>query len=50
MMNLLFVLAVVVGFVMWFLSTWPVPYGERIARGCFVVAAVIWALGALHGG
>jgi lipopolysaccharide export LptBFGC system permease protein LptF len=49
MLHVLFILAVVVGFIMWFLATWPVPYGERIARACFAVAAVIWAIDAFGG-
>lgn len=48
MLAMLFVLLIVVGFILWFLATWPVPFAERIARGCFMVAAFIWALGAWH--
>lgn len=42
-LNLLFALFVVVGFLAWFAATWPVKYAERAARGCFFIAALIWA-------
>lgn len=44
-MTLLFVLAVVVGFVLWFLSALP---GTRVpewsARLSFLIAAVLWGI------
>lgn len=43
-MGLLFVLALLFGFVFWFLATWPVPYAERVARGCFLLAAILWSI------
>lgn len=47
MLNVLFILAVVLGFILWFLATFPTPpYTERAARACFAIAAVIWAIGA----
>lgn len=49
MMSLLFVIFVLVGFVAWFLATFPVNYAERVARGCFLVAAILWAIPLLHG-
>jgi hypothetical protein len=49
MLNILFVLAIVVGFILWFLAVWPrpapPPYAETAARFCFMVAAIIWAIG-----
>lgn len=48
MLNLLFVLAVLLGFIFKFLATRPVNYAERIAWGCWLVAAVLWAVGQVH--
>jgi hypothetical protein len=45
MLSLLFVLAVLLGFIMKFLATWPVNFAERIAWGCWLLAAVLWAIG-----
>jgi hypothetical protein len=49
-MHVIFVLAVVVGFILWFLAAWPFqpapPYTEWAARLCFMIAAIIWAIGA----
>lgn len=42
MLNILFVICVVVGFLAWFLATFPVPNAERVARGFFLAAAIIW--------
>lgn len=43
--HLIFVILVVVGFVFKLLATWPVsPYCERIAWGCWLGAALVWAL------
>ena len=59
MLHTLFVLAVVLGFILWFLAAWwpnvaPAPvgpwgYSERAARFSFMVAAIIWATGAWSG-
>ncbi len=49
MMSLLFVLAVVIGFIAKFLATFPVNYAERVAWGCWLLAAVLWALPQLNG-
>lgn len=46
-MTLLFAILILLGFIFWFLATWPVNYAERIARGCFLAAAVIWFVGRL---
>jgi hypothetical protein len=48
MLQTLFVILVVVGFILWFLATLPnvSPYTERGARFCFMLAALIWAVGA----
>jgi hypothetical protein len=47
MLTTLFIILVVVGFILWFLATWPTPpYAERAARACFMLAAIIWAVGA----
>lgn len=43
-MTLLFVLFVLLGFVFHFLATFPVNYASRIAWGCWLVAAIIWAI------
>lgn len=47
MAQTLFVVLIVVGFATWFVAVLPGagPYWERIARGCFFVASLIWALG-----
>ena len=49
MLTVLFAIFVVVAFATWFAATWPVGHAERVARGCFLVAACIWAFGVLHG-
>ena len=46
MLTILFIIFVVAGFIFWFLATFPTPpaaYAERIARGCFLAASLIWA-------
>lgn len=43
-MTLIFVLLVVAGFLFWFLATFPVNFAERVARGCFLGAAILWAI------
>ncbi len=45
MLSILFLIAVVAGFIFKFLATWPVAYAERIAWGCFLAASLIWAFG-----
>jgi hypothetical protein len=45
---MIFTILVVLGFVFWFLATWPVNYAERIARGLFLAAALVWAWGLLR--
>jgi uncharacterized membrane protein YiaA len=48
MPTIIFAILVVVGFIFWLIATWPgVPLAERIARGFFLAAAVVWAWGAL---
>lgn len=51
-MQLIFVLFVLSGFLFQFLATFPVPYAARIAWGCWLVAALLWAVTAagLHAG
>lgn len=47
-MTLLFVLFVVLGFAFHFLATFPTgPYVTRIAWGCWLISAVVWAVGRL---
>ncbi len=43
MIAILFVIFVVAGFIFKFLATYPVPMAERIAWGCWLAAALIWA-------
>ncbi len=43
-MELIFAVLVLVGFGFFFLATWPVTYAERIARGLFFTAAILWFL------
>ncbi|HEY1427826.1 MAG TPA: hypothetical protein VGF50_14230 [Caulobacteraceae bacterium] len=55
MLHVVFVLAVVLGFILWFLASWPrqpapPPYAETAARFCFAVAAIIFAVEAFGGG
>lgn len=45
MLTLLFAILVVLGFLAWFLATFPVNYAERVARGLFLAAALVWAVG-----
>lgn len=47
-MTILFALLVILGFLFHFLATWPVSYATRIAWGCWLAAAIIWALPSLH--
>lgn len=54
MLHVLFVLAVIIGFILWWLAAWPrnppvPPYTEWAARFCFALAAVIWGVGAWGG-
>jgi hypothetical protein len=46
---LIFAILVILGFTMWFLATWPVAFAERIARGLFLAAALVWAWAAIGG-
>ena len=49
-MNLIFVLLVDAGFLFHFLATFPVsPWSTRIAWGCWLAAALVWTLTAVHG-
>jgi hypothetical protein len=41
-MALLFAVLVLAGFGFWWLATWPVAYAERIAKGLFFFAALVW--------
>ncbi len=43
-MTLLFVILVLLGFVFHFLATFPVTYAGRIAWGCWLIAAILWAI------
>jgi hypothetical protein len=44
-MAILFIIAVLIGFVFHFLATWPAPpYASRIAWGSWLVAAILWAV------
>lgn len=43
-MTLLFTALVVLGFLFRFLATYPVNYADRIAWGCWLAAAIIWAV------
>lgn len=47
----LFALIVLLAFLFWFLATIPGtgPWMERIARGLFLVAAVLWVFGKAGG-
>lgn len=46
MLGLLFCGLVVAGFAFSFAATWPrpIPNAEFIARGCWLIAAVLWAV------
>jgi hypothetical protein len=43
-MALIFAILVLAGFGFWWMATWPVTYAERIARGFFFAAAILWFL------
>lgn len=51
-MQLIFVLFVLAGFVFQLLAQFPVPQAARISWGCWLVAALLWALTAagVHAG
>jgi succinate dehydrogenase hydrophobic anchor subunit len=59
-MTVVFAILALLGFIFWFLATWPqpspptapwMPWMERLARGFFLAAAVVFFWGALtHGG
>ena len=46
---MLFDILVLAGFLFHFLATWPVNYASRIAWGCWLAAAIIWAIPAFGG-
>jgi hypothetical protein len=47
-MQILFTILVVLGFLFQLLATWPLsPYMVRLAWGSWLVAAIIWAVGAI---
>jgi hypothetical protein len=50
MINLLFVIFVVAGFIAMFISTWPTSFPAlRVAWGCWLIASIIWAvMGVTH--
>lgn len=53
MLTIILCVLVVVGFIFWLVATLPnppAPYAERIARGFFLAASVVWAWMALSGG
>jgi hypothetical protein len=43
-MHLIFVLFVLAGFLFMLLAQFPVPQAARIAWGCWLIAALLWAL------
>lgn len=44
-MTILFTLLVLLGFLFHFLATFPVtPWSNRIAWGCWLAAAILWAV------
>jgi hypothetical protein len=49
MLTIILAILVVVGFIFWFLATWPTPHAERIARGFFLLASIVWAYAMLSG-
>jgi hypothetical protein len=47
-MQILFPILVVLGFLFHLLSTWPLsPYMARLAWGSWLLASIIWAIGAV---
>lgn len=50
MLTIILAILIVVGFIFWFMATWPITWAERIARGFFLAAAVVFAYGMLSGG
>ena len=46
-MTLLLVGLVTVGFGFWMAAAYGAPWGERVARTLFFIAALVWALGSL---
>ena len=40
---MLLAILILFGFLFWFLATFPVPWAERVARGLFLLAALVWA-------
>jgi hypothetical protein len=50
MPTIIFAILTVLGFIFWFLATFPQPvppFMERIARGFFLAAAIVFFWGAL---
>jgi len=47
MLTSLFAVLVVVGFMFWWIATWPRPWAnsEFVARLCFFAAALLWGVG-----
>lgn len=41
---MLFALLIFLAFLCWFLATFPTPHAERVARGFFLAAAIVWCL------
>lgn len=46
---MLLAILIVAGFLFWFMATFPIPWAERVARGLFLLAAIVWAWGAVGG-
>ena len=50
LLTILLVIFVIAGFLAWFAATWPgYPLAERAARGCFLLASLIWAFETIGG-
>ncbi len=50
-MSTLYVICIVLGFAFEFLAQFSIQFpATRVSRGFWLVAALIWALGRLHGG
>lgn len=48
--HFLFIVIVVISFALWMVAAWGAPpWAERAARTGFFIAALLWALGSLHG-
>ncbi len=42
MLSILFDLVILGAFFFWFMATFPIAWAERVARGLFLLAALIW--------